>query len=629
MKKNILLLFFITLSINLIANINPQVDSLYKELINVNDSLKAGILNNLSWELRNSEPEKSIDYGLEAIKFAENYFDFEELVKAHSFIGVAYRILGNYSESMDYYYKGLELAKLHRVTEQEGYAYINIGNLHIYQGYYYNAIENLNKAREIAEKLGHKRMLGYIHLNIGRSQMLREENYEALKNFNKALELRTEIDQISGMAVCYKYIGDIYLELGDNTLALENYRRSLEVVDKDMDKDLYANIHTMLAKVYLLIGSYNQAENNATKSMKIANKIGAKLVIRDNFKILSDIYLKTGNYKLASKHLECIINYNDTLFNQQLSEKMFNLEYRFEKQRKQAEIDLLSKDKRIQELELRRAKTYNAGLLIILGLITVLFVFVLISLKHRREKNSLLEKQKKELDNINKTKDKMFLIIGHDLRGPIGNLKALIEMLLEDEQIAKDKSLFETFSIFMKSVQSVSDLLENLLLWAKSQRKEIVFNPENISVNTVINRNLQLFRTIADHKGIKLAVKMDNNFDVIADKNMLMTVVRNIISNAIKYTQRGGFIDIQVEHEEDFNKVTIKDTGVGFNRDIANKIFNTKDFYTTSGTNNEAGSGLGLLLSKEFVEINGGKIWAESEPGRGATFYFTLPVSKF
>jgi len=629
MKNSILSFVLLLSSFNLFANNNSEIDSLYKQLINANDSSKAELLNKLSWELRNSEPEKSIDYGLEAIKFAEKFEDSENLVKSHSFIGVAYRILGNYSESMDYYYKGLELAKKYGETEQEGYAYINIGNLHIYQGYYYNAIENLNFAKEIAEELDHKRMLAYIHLNIGRAQMLRNENRDALENFNKALQLRIEIDQLSGQAVCYKYIGDIHLELGDHAIALINYRKSLEVVDKYMDKDLYANIHTMLAKAYLLNENYDLARVNAEKSMMIASDIGAKLIIRDNFKILSDIGMKTEDYQLAAEYLECIINYNDTLFNQQLSEKMFNLEYQFEKQRKQAEIDLLNKDKQIGNLELRRARTFNIALLVILGLITIMFVYVLITLKQRREQNKLLEKQKKELDQINKTKDKMFLIIGHDLRGPIGNLKSLIEMLLEDEEIVKDKSLFETFNIFMKSVQSVSDLLENLLLWAKSQRNEIVFSPENISINAVINRNLQLFRAIADHKGIKLDIKNDDNFDVFADKNMLMTVVRNIISNAIKYTPRGGIIQVRIEREIQYNKVTIKDSGVGFDEKTANKIFDTKNFYTTSGTNNEVGSGLGLLLSKEFVELNGGKIWAESDLGKGASFYFTVPASNF
>lgn len=627
MKKGLLLFSFIFFANYLLANENVVVDSLYKRLINAKDSTKAEILNELSWELRNSEPEKSIEYGIEAIKFAEKFEDYENLVQAHSFIGVAYRIIGNYSESMDYYFKGLELAKKYNQKEQEGYAYINIGNLHIYQGYYYNAIENLNKAQKIAEELGHKRMLGYVHLNIGRAQMLRNENLEALKNFNKALEIRIEIDQVSGQAVCYKYIGDIYLELGDEKKALTNYQQSLKVVDKDMDRDLYANIHTMIAKTYVSLRKYDLAQANANKSMKIAAEIGAKLIIRDNFQILADVDLKTNRYKSAAQHLTSIIKYNDTLFNQQLSEKMFNLEYHFEKERKQAEIDLLNKDKQISELELRRARTFNIALVVILLLLAGMFIYVLMSLRVRRKQNLLLQKQKEELDNINKTKDKMFLIIGHDLRGPIGNLKSLIEMLLEDEEIARDKSLMETFNIFMKSVQSVSDLLENLLLWAKSQRNDISFNPENISINAIVNRNLQLFKTVADHKGVKLKFDLNENFDVFADKNMLMTVVRNLISNAIKYTPKRGTIKITVKRELNFTKIEISDSGVGFNEETANKIFDTRNFYTTSGTNNEAGSGLGLLLSKEFVEINGGKIWADSTPGEGATFYFTIPVA--
>lgn len=628
MKRKILFLLLFLVTSNLFAYNDHQVDSLYKQLINAHDSIKAGLLNDLSWELRNSEPQKSIEYGMEAIKFASNFQDDENLVKAHSFIGVAYRILGNYSESMDYYYKGLELAKTHDQKEQEGYAYINIGNLHIYQGHYYNAIENLNKARVIAEELDHKRMLAYVHLNLGRAQMLRDENYIALENFQKALEIRIEINQVSGQAVCYKYIGDIHLELGDSQKAAANYKKSLEVVDQEMDKDLYANILTMLAKAYFKNKKYSLARLNAEKSLKLGQDIGAKLIIRDNLEVLSEIALQTNDFEAASKHLQCIIEYNDTLFNQRLSEKMFDLEYRLEKQRKQAEIDLLNKDKMIRELELGRARTFNIALLVILGLITAMFIYVLVSLKQRRAQNKLLEKQKSELNQLNKTKDKMFLIIGHDLRGPIGNLKSLIEMLLEDEEVAKDKGLMETFSIFMKSVQSVSDLLENLLLWAKSQRNEIVFTPENISLNTVVNRNIQLFRTIADHKNITLNSELKDNYDVYVDKNMLMTVFRNVISNAIKFTSGEGAIDIQVEKDDNFYKVAIKDSGIGFSDEVAQKIFDKKNFYTTAGTNNEAGSGLGLLLSKEFIEINGGKIWAESQPEEGAIFYFTLPVSK-
>lgn len=629
MKKFALLISGIVFTLVVFANSNSEVDSLYKQLVNTPDSLKAKLLNKLTWELRNSEPQKSVEYGMEAIKFSEKFKDYENLVKAHSYIGVAYRILGNYSEAIDYYYKGLELAKKYGETEQEGYAYINIGNLHIYQEYYYNAIENLNKARVIAQKTENKRMLAYVHLNLGRAQMLREELGAALANFQVALDLRKEIDHTGGQAVCYKYIGDIYTYLEDYSKALKNYNKSLVVIDKESDIDLYASIKAMISKVYYKTKKYDKAKLYALKSLQIAEEVGAKIIIKDNTEILADINLRTRNYKEAAKYLNYIIEYNDTLFNQELSEKIFNLEYKSEKQRKQAEIDMLAKDKKIRELELSRAKSSNITLIVILVLITGMFIYVLISLKNRREKNHLLEKQKADLDKINKTKDRMFLIISHDLRGPIGNLKSLIEILLEDAEIVKNKSLLDTFNIFMKSVQAVSDLLENLLLWAKSQRGEVSFEPENITLNTVINRNLQLFKSIADIKGISLGVNLNKSYEVYADKNMLMTVVRNIVSNALKYTQKGGEIQININEDKQFYTVAIVDNGIGFDKETANKIFDSKNFYTTTGTNNEVGSGLGLLLCKDFAEQNGGKIWAESIPGEGAQFYFSVPIAHF
>jgi signal transduction histidine kinase len=627
MKKFFLSSVFIFPFFLCFGNINTEVDSLYKLLATSHDSLKAEILTDLSWELRNSDPEKSIKYGLEAIEFAQQNNDYENYIKAHSFVGVAYRILGKYSEALDYYFKGLELSKQYNDKEQEGYSYINIGNLYIYQEYYNIAIENLLKAREIAESIRHKRMLAYTYLNLGRTKMLKKEYDEALEYLEKALDLRIELKNIPAQAVCYKYIGDVYFELNQYELAHKNYNKTIETVDKDSDIDLLANAYVKKSFLYCQHGDYAKAKDFAEKSFWLANEIGSRLLIRDAFKVLSKVNYNLGYYKKAADFNNQIIALNDTLFNQELTEKIFDLEYRLEKQKKQAEIDLLNKDKTIKELELHRTRLFNIALLMILALLAGTFIYVLYSLKHRRQQNLLLEKQKEELSKINATKDKMFLIIGHDLRGPIGNFRSLIEMLLEDEEVVNNQNLKDVFNVFFKSIQSVSDLLENLLLWAKSQRGELNFNPEKVRLNTVIHKNLQLFKTIADYKNISLKAELDSDYDVYVDVNMIMSVIRNIISNALKFTSSGGKIFIQVFNEKKYYKVTVMDTGIGFDKNTGKQIFNTKNFYTTFGTNNETGSGLGLILCKEFVEINGGEIWAESVPDKGTVFYFTLPVA--
>ena len=626
MKKTALFFFVITLSLFCFSNNQIQADSLINQLNSTPDSLKAAVLNEISWELRNSTaPHRSVEYGKQAIELATKYKNYENLVKAYSFVGVAYRILGNYSESTDYYYKGLELAKKYNIIEQEGYSYINIANLHIYQEYYNSALENLNKALEIAEKADDKRMKAYVFLNFGRAQLLRKEYDNALINFEKTLALREEIQQISGLAVCYKYLGDVYFEKKNFENALIKYKESLKTVDKESDKDLTANIYIKIAEIYLHSKEYNLAETNANNAQLIAEEIGAKLVIRDALKVLSEVYYQTEQFKKTAESNKCIIKYNDSLFNQQLSEKIFNLEYKFEKEKKQAEIDLLNKDRQIQELLLTRSKTLSVTLSIILILITGMFIFFLYTYRHRQKQNKILEKQRDELKRLNLTKDKMFLIIGHDLRGPVGSLISLIEVLLAEEEISSNKSLVNTFNIFMKSVQSINDLLENLLFWARSQRGDVTYVPEKLNMNLIIEKNLLVFKGVADSKEISLNTSLTEEFNVYADKNMLTLVVRNLLSNAIKYTSKGGNVDINITRDNGTIKFSISDSGVGFDQEIAEKIFKNDSFYTTIGTNNEKGSGLGLILCKEFVLKMGGKIWAESTPGKGSTFFFTIP----
>lgn len=631
MKGILSWLILFLLAVSIYANPDNQllVDSLLMELkTQTNDSLKIDILNDLSWELRNSEPELSVDYGLEAIEYAKRYNDYENLAKAHSFVGTAYRILGNYNAAIDYYYEGLNIANYHKQSEQEGYAYINIGSLHIYQGHYNNAIENLYNALNIANEIGNKRMLAYVNLNLGRSHMLKSDYSSALIYMNKALELRIELNNASGQAVCYKYIGDIFFEQEFYQSALMNYEKSLQTVDRDSDMDLFANIYIKIAEVYLQLEEFSKAKDYALKSLETARIIGARLIIRDVYKVLSVISTSTNHFKDAFQYQELVIEYNDTLFNQQLDEKIFTMEYQIEKQKKQAEIDLLNKEKEIKELKLYRNRIIVISLLIVLVLMGGTFIYVLYSYRYRQRQNELLQAQKEELRRINVTKDKMFLIIGHDLRGPIGNLKSLIDVLLEDEGFKCDNELIDVFNIFKDSVQSVYDLLENLLLWANSQEGEISMHPERLDVNALVEKNIRLFAGLAKTKDINIKTNYSKKFEAVSDKNMVLTVVRNLFSNALKYTPVGGLIEISMYEKDHFLHVEIKDNGVGFDEQTSEKIFNPEIYFRTPGTNKEHGSGLGLILCKDLVERGGGKIWAESKMSVGSTFTFTIPLEK-
>lgn len=374
---------------------DKKIDSLYSSLKKANDSSQIDILTKLTWELRNSEPSKSIEIGLNAIEKAEKYKDYKNLVNLHGYVGVAYRILGNYSKSTDYYYKGLELSKKFKLPEQEGFAYINIANLLIYQEYYTNAIENLNNAFEIATRINNKLMLSYVRLNRGRANLLLKQYDSALVDLNAALKIRKEINHKQGISVCYKYIGDLYKEREDYFLAIENYNNSQQLVNVETDKDLYANILARKSELFLKTGDTDNALKYAQSALDIAKGIGAKLTIRDALKVITQVAKGQEHFRLATGNLESIIRYNDTLFNQQLSEKLFFLQYQYEKQKKESEIE-------IKELKLKRVRSLSFALITIIILLVGSIVYVLFSLKQRKIINNQLVLQNAEINDHRK-----------------------------------------------------------------------------------------------------------------------------------------------------------------------------------------------------------------------------------
>ncbi len=374
---------------------DKKIDSLYIKLGKADDSSRIEILTKLTWELRNSEPNKSIEIGLKTIDLAEKFKDYKNLVNLHGYVGVAYRIIGNYSKSTDYYYKGLELSKKYQLPEQEGFAYINIANLLIYQEYYNNAIENLDNALVIANRINNKLMLSYVRLNLGRAKLLLKQYDSAMVDLNLALKVRREINLKSGIAVCYKYIGDLYKEKGDYFLAIENYNTSQQLVNAETDKDLYANILIRKAELFLKTGETDMALKYAEMANGIALEIGAKLTIRDALKVITQVVKGQERFRIATGNLESIISYNDTLFNQRLSEKLFFLQYQYEKQKKESEIE-------IKQLKLKRARSLAFALVVIIVLLVGLIAFVLVSLKQRKKVNNQLVIQNAEISDQRK-----------------------------------------------------------------------------------------------------------------------------------------------------------------------------------------------------------------------------------
>ena len=242
--------------------------------------------------------------------------------------------------------------------------------------------------------------------------------------------------------------------------------------------------------------------------------------------------------------------------------------------------------------------------------------------------NEMLGESESRLTELNASKDKFFSIISHDLRSPFTSIIGFAEVMLEDINTLSQEEIKEFTNSIYKSSKNIQNLLENLLQWSRVQTGRIELNPINFDLNSLINDVIALYHVNAARKKISLVNKVENQYYVKADKFMIDTLLRNLVSNSIKFTNQGGEIKIIVDDSlEGRLLVTISDNGVGINEETIEKLFKIDSHVTTKGTEKEKGTGLGLILCKEFVEKNNGKIWVESKIGKGSDFKFTLPYS--
>jgi signal transduction histidine kinase len=269
---------------------------------------------------------------------------------------------------------------------------------------------------------------------------------------------------------------------------------------------------------------------------------------------------------------------------------------------------------------------------IILLIVVVLTVFIISRISGNigdqllRAEQALKESEK-QLLQLNVDKDRFISILGHDLKSPFNNILGFSE-ILTDEINSLNKDEIEDISYNInKSAKITNKLLEDILMWARTQQGNIPFKPQKLDFADICKNILEILNPGAYAKNITVYYSVADNINVYADIDMLKTIILNLVSNAIKFTNSGGRININAEENSGNVIISVSDNGVGITPDNLAKLFDISEVITTKGTAKETGTGLGLLLCKEFVEKHGGKIWVESEVGKGSDFKFTLPVS--
>lgn len=677
----ILSAFLVGHSIYTIGQTNTRIDSLEKVLTtNIPDTVRATVLISLADAYTFSNFQKSLQYAKEAAELASKSGSTFTKYLANQQLALSYSLEGDYSSALKHETMSLQFAIVLGDSSSIGLSHSNIGNYYYEIGEYDEAYYYLTHAYKILQNSS-KNSTDTLYMNIalhnvGRVFKELGQFAIALQHLRLSQKISETIDDIEGKPYSLDEIGDVHLRMGGYDSALYYLERSLYEGEKIITsntlttiKELQPKTFSKIAKVYLYKGDYEKsfvyydstykiheltgnkfgiaevelgrgavflkqekyddAMRYTETAVTMAQGINARVLEIACYKQLSILWEKKGDYK---KSLEYFKQYNvldDSLFSNEIQQKLFRDQIRFETVTRDDQIAALTLMERNQKSEIRKQGFIRNILVVVMAFTAILLFTLYRSGQRRKQINSLLlqhqeemEKRSIELEQLNEVKNKFFSIISHDLRSPVNALAGLIDLL--DKGAIEAHELPAAIKELRVRFNHTRSLMNNLLDWTVLQMDRINLQAGNVPLCKIVNENIELLHSLHSKK-IAMINTVPENAIGYADSNTINLVIRNLLTNAIKFTKDSGAITISAEAPGNEWIVSVRDNGIGMTMDIQKKLFNKVNPYSTPGTANEKGTGLGLILCKEFVEKNGGRIWVESEVNKGSTFWFTVP----
>jgi len=665
-------LIFILQAFNLLTSSQSKIDSLQQLCNKASEKKKTYFYLELSFETRN-DSDQSNSYARQALKLAEKQKQLPEQAKANYYLGETSYYSRDYSGAIPQYEKAIKLFESLKDSFNLTNCYNSTGLCYhlMYQGD--KAIVQFIKALRTCEN--NKEYTAEIISNIAMAHAKMNNYRDAISNYKKALYLNTRIKDSASMAVNYNGLGDTYTNMNKPDSAIVNFWMAYELFGKlrktgyqtialtnittlypnypdSLDKAIaYFNqasakfkelgwnqfepeIRQGMGLVYSKKGRYKDALNAFQESLQLSDKFKKGFALkRTNYREMAETYKLMGDYKTALKYHELFVQYNDSMVQKEKYEQIINLEKKYEIEKKENEIIRLQARQELTDVQLRKNKQLKilgfvtASLLLIFVFFILIRYFDKIKLNQLLElKNKTIERSENELRILNASKNKFFSIIAHDLKNPFHTVMGYSYLLSNDYDNFTEGERRRFASDINQSTNNIFRLLQNLLEWSKSQTGRLVFNPREIELNKVMESSVSVLRSLADQKKVQLKFNASNDLLMFADPQMIETVLRNLINNAIKFTPENGLVEITAHQIDGHISVCVKDSGTGISDEDVRNLFQIDSTVKRKGTNNEDGSGLGLVLCKEFVHKNNGTIWVNSSLGEGSSFFFTVPA---
>ncbi len=566
---------------------------------------------------------------------------------------------GNYDSALILYQQSLAVFESADIEEGKAAALLSIGNYYYYQSDFIKGADYMLQSLRLYEKLNDKAGLASALNNLGSLYNDKKDYRKALEYYNRALVIKKELNQPRSLATTLLNLGNVYYDLKIMDSALLWYQQSLDNATQYGNKRLIASARSNIGNIffdkkqykealveyeaaleidkergnqegigisninaghaYLMLKQYDVSIPMLKEGLQMLQEVGNKFQEQSALKYLAEAYVAKGEHATAYNYLKKYVAVHDSVYTEESNQRVAEMQTLYETEKKDKEIIILSKEKQVQ----RRT---NIFLIALAALIFLLGLILWSRYRFKQKTNRLLAEKNDELIRLNATKDKLFAIVAHDLKNPLSAFRSITQNL-NDNKLQISKEEIEYFVGRMnQSANQLYDLLQNLLNWAISQIGKLPFAPEKFSLADVANNNAALFQNNTLQKKQQIKINVPEQLQVMADKNMIQTVVRNLFSNAVRFTPENGTIELSAQKENGEMIFSIADTGPGIAAEDIKKLFRIEEDVTKVGSSPEKGTGLGLILCKELIEKNKGRIWVESSAGQGSRFSFALPA---
>ncbi|WP_222933147.1 ATP-binding protein, partial [Fulvivirga aurantia] len=566
-----------------------------------------------------TDADEQLKYAKLLIENSEGQEDYSYKVNGYLRLGGANKQKGNLTEALQAYLTAAQISSNNQDYISEADAYTNVATIYTSNEDYAKSLQYYRDALELYTTKVDSQRLAIVYINYAYAAYKAQLYDSSLSLSEKAVYF----SQFSSYKLIEAYAqSNMALALakkGFFTLSEEKLEKSLEVMAANDDQYAIADCLIEIGGVYIEQNNLQTAIEKLTQGYTIALEHGLKQQIQNGAKFLAQAYKQQGDIEKAFSYQSKYYTYRDSLINAEQIRKLADLRTSYEVGQKQAEVDLLTAEKRTQQIII--FSTAGGALLV-----AILLGLVYKNYQDKNRINKVLEEQKQQLEELNKTKDKFFSIVSHDLRGPVSAFAGVSHLIKYAVKDNNHEELLEIAEHVTITVGHLSGLLDNLLRWAMQQQGRFPHVPEKLNLNELGEEIKGIFATTAEGKKIDLETDISDQIQLWADKNTTMTIFRNLVNNALKFTHQGGKVSIKARPVGEMAEIVISDTGVGMSPEKVKTLFKLQAKRSEFGTDGEKGLGLGLQLAYEFIEMNNGSISVKSQEGEGTEFVVRLPL---